>query len=142
MYTSPKDGRRRTTAPRITRIAQLRTGYCPLLNSYLSRIFNNLDKSCPKCDVAPHGLNQIFNCCKKTTDLQLIDQWERPVEVAKWLDLIPSGLNNRTTQNNPPSLPLMLTMPLLVPFTRRPHVIHHGVDAERSPHHKQVVDRQ
>ena len=23
-----------------------------------------------------------------------------------------------------------------------PHVIHHGVDAERSPHHKQVVDRQ
>ena len=23
-----------------------------------------------------------------------------------------------------------------------PHVIHHGVDPERSPHHKQVVDRQ
>ena len=29
-----------------------------------------------------------------------------------------------------------------VPPNPGPHIIRHGVDAERSPHHKQVVDRQ
>ena len=72
------------TVPRIARIRlpQLRTEYCPLLNFYLSRICNNVDNRCPKCDVAPHDVNHIFNCSKNTTDLQLIDLWERPVEVA------------------------------------------------------------
>ena len=36
----------------------------------------------------------------------------------------------------------LMTTPLLVPLTRGPHVIYHGVVAERSPQHKQVVDRQ
>ena len=51
------------TLPRIARIrlAQLRTGYCPLLNSYLSRIFDNVDNRCRKCDVAPHDVNHIVN---------------------------------------------------------------------------------
>ena len=94
--------------PRIARIrlAQLRTGYCPLLKSYLSRICDNVDNRCPKCDVAPHDVNHIFNCSMNSTDLKLIDLWERPVEVAKWLDLIPSVLHDGTAQNNPPSLPL------------------------------------
>ena len=42
----------------------------------------------------------------------------------------------------PCPVPPMLTVPLLAPLTRGPHVIHHSVDAERSPHHKEVVDRQ
>ena len=33
-------------------------------------------------------------------------------------------------------------MPLLVPLTRVPHAIQQGVDAESSPHHKQILDRQ
>ena len=33
-------------------------------------------------------------------------------------------------------------MSLLVTLTRGPHVIHHGVDAEMSPHHRRVGDRQ
>ena len=94
--------------PRIARIrlAQLRIRYCPLLNSYLSRICNNVDNRCPKFDLAPHDVNHIFNCSKNTTDLKLIDLWERPVEVAKVQDLIPSVLRYCTAQNNPPSLPL------------------------------------
>ena len=39
-------------------------------------------------------------------DLTVIDLWERPVEVAKWLDLIPSVLQDHFAQNSPPSLPL------------------------------------
>ena len=120
----------------------MRAGYCPQLNSYLSMIRNNVDNRCPNCDVAAHDIHHIFNCSKNTTDLKLIDLWGRRVEVTKWLDLIPSVLHDRTARNNPPSFSLILTMPLLVPLTRGTHVIHRGVDAERSPHHKQVVVRQ
>ena len=40
--------------------------------------------------------------CVRTT--KLIDLWERPVEVSKRLDLIPSVLHDRTAQKTPPSL--------------------------------------
>ena len=108
--TPPKIAEEEQTLPRIVRIrlAQLRTGYFPLLNSYFIRICDNVDKRCPKCDVAPHDVNQIFNCSKNTMDLKLIDLWKRPVEVAKWLDLIPSVLHDHIAQNNPPSFPFSL----------------------------------
>ena len=61
---------------------------------------------CPKCGVALREVNHIFNSSKNSTDLKLIDLWERPLEVAKWLDLIPLAPHDRTAQNNPPSLPL------------------------------------
>ena len=143
---SPKIAEGGQRLPRIARIqlAQLRIGYCPLLKFYLSRIWDNVDNRCPKCDVAPHEVNHIFKCSKNTTNLKLIDQWERPVEVAKWLNLITSFLHNHTAQNNPPSLPLSPSFDdaPTVPLTRGPHFIHHGVDAERSTHHKQAVYRQ
>ena len=69
-------------------ISTLRTGYCPLLNSYLSRIRINVDKLCPKCEVAPHDVHQIFNCSKDTTDMKVIELWEKPVEVANRLYLL------------------------------------------------------
>ena len=95
------------TLPPIARIrwAQLRTGYCTLLDSYLGSICGNVDNSCPKCDVAPHAVNHIFNWGNITTDLKLIDLWEEPIEAGKWLDFIPSVLHDPTAQNNPPSLP-------------------------------------
>ena len=54
------------TLPRFARIrlAQLRTGYCPLLNSYLSRICENVDNRCPKCDIAPHDVNHILTAVR------------------------------------------------------------------------------
>ena len=87
-------------------------------------------------------LRRRVYCSKNTTDLKVIDLWERPVEVANWLDLIPSVQHNHTAQDNPPSFSPMSTIPLLTPLAGEPHVIHHGVDVERSPLHKQVVDRQ
>ena len=44
------------------RIAQPRTGFCPLLDSYLRKICDNGDNRCPKCDAAPHDVNHISNC--------------------------------------------------------------------------------
>ena len=61
-----------------------------------------------------------------------------------------AGLNSisptrphNTAQNNPPSLPLSPDVDDAPPgpVNRGPYVIHHGVDAERLPHHKKVVDR-
>ena len=49
------------TLPRIAliRCTTVNTGYCPLLNSYLCRFSNNVDNSCPKCELAPHEVNHI-----------------------------------------------------------------------------------
>ena len=74
----------------------------------------------------------------------MIDPWERPVEVANCLDLIPLVQDDHTAQNSPPSLPLSpdVNDDPPDPLTRGPHVIHHGVDSRRSPHQKQDVYRQ
>ena len=61
------------------RLAQLRTGYCLLLKCYLRRISNNIDNCCPKCEVAPHDENQLFNCSKNTTRLKVLELCERLV---------------------------------------------------------------
>ena len=100
-----KDSKQTLTRISRNRLARLRTGYCPLLNSYLSGICDNIDYRCIKCDVAPRDVNHFLNCNKNTKDLKVIDLWERTVEVAKWLDVIPSVLHDHTAQNNPPSLP-------------------------------------
>ena len=105
-YPSLKDSRRRITVATncMYPTSATENWILSLLNSYLSRICNNVDNRCPKCDVAPHDVNHIFNCGENTMDLKFIDLWERPVQVAKWLDLIPSVIHDRTSQNNPPSL--------------------------------------
>ena len=129
------------------RLAQLRTGYFPVLNSHLSRICDNVDNRSHKCELAPLDVNRIFNCSKNTTGLKVFDLWERPVEVAYCLDLIPSDHTVKldyTAQKNPPSLPLSTDVGDAPPalLSRGLHLIHHGVGAERSPHHKQVLDWQ
>ena len=72
------------------------------------------------------------------------DLWERPVEVANWLDLVPSVQHDHTAQNNPLSLPLSpdVNDAPSRPLTRGPHVVHHDVEGERSPRRKQFVNRQ
>ena len=73
-----------------------------------------------------------------------MDLWESPEDVANWPDLIPSVQDNHTAQDNPPFFPFSrdedaATLGFL---TQRPHVIHHGLDAERTPHYNQIVDTQ
>ena len=94
--------------PQIARIqlAELRTGFCPLLNSHLIRFCDNVDNRCPNFDLGPYDINHFFNYSKNTKELKMINSWERPVEIAKMLDLIPPVLHdhNHTAQNNSPSL--------------------------------------
>ena len=60
----------------------------------------------------------------------MIDLWERPVEVANWLDLMSSVQHDHT----PPSSPLFPDKNDAppAPLTRVPHVIHHGQKGRRT----------
>lgn len=55
---------------------------------YQSRINNNVVNSCPSCGTSPHDAGHIFSCRNNPTDLEVIDLWLRPVEVANFLGLI------------------------------------------------------
>ena len=71
----------------------------------------------------------------------MIELWKRQVEVANWLDLIPSVQHNHMhrTIHLPCPFPPMLAMPRLCP---PPKPRDHGLDAASSLRHKQVGDRQ
>ena len=43
-----------------TRLAQLRSGYCPLLNSYLSRTDEEIQNSCTFCNNEEHTVKHLF----------------------------------------------------------------------------------
>ena len=75
-------------------------------------------------------------------DLNLIDLWERPAEVAKWLNLIPSALQERNSPNNPPSLQFSLDVDDHTPGPPNLGSACHSPQRRRkkSPHQKQVVD--
>ena len=63
--------------PRFTRtiLAQLRSGWSNILNSYRARIITGTSYSCPSCNQAPHGMVHIFSCPAKPTDLRPMDLW-------------------------------------------------------------------
>ena len=75
--------------PRKTRstLAQLRSGYSSHLNSTLSRINNEIQNKCPYCSQTPHNTNHLFSCPSKPTRLNVRSLWEKPVEVAAFLEL-------------------------------------------------------
>ena len=64
--------------PRITRIrlAQLRSGYSPMLRSYMSRINTAVEDSCPDCKMPGHNVEYLFNCAKNETNLTYDDLGE------------------------------------------------------------------
>ena len=61
-----------------TTLAQLRSGHCWLLNSYMARISD----VCPECGVAPHSVEHLFNCQSHPTQLTVQDLWDNPATVA------------------------------------------------------------
>jgi hypothetical protein len=69
-------------------LAQLRSGYSKYLNSYLSRIDPQIHDICPKCKLGPHDTNHLFNCTSSPTQLEVVDLWKKPVEVAIFLELL------------------------------------------------------
>ena len=79
--------------PRSTRtnLAQLRSGYCPLLTSYMSRLDPNVKNECPLCKSQPHDTAHLFSCPQRPTTLEATSLWENPIEAAQLLNLIPDN---------------------------------------------------
>ena len=75
--------------PRSTRVklAQLRSGYSKLLNSYMSRIDPEVRDVCPDCQESPHDTKHLFECKKKPTHFTIDSLWLLPVEAASFLGL-------------------------------------------------------
>ena len=70
-----------------TRLAQLRSGFSYLLNSYKNRIDENIQNLCPLCKTSPHDVRHIFICNSNPTDLVLTDLWQNPKMVAEFFQL-------------------------------------------------------
>ena len=87
--TSPDERR----LPRSTRttLAQLRSGYCPLLTSYMSRLDPSVKNECPLCESQPHYTAHLFSCPQRPTTLEATSLWENPIEAARFLNLIPDN---------------------------------------------------
>ncbi|XP_067636615.1 uncharacterized protein [Eurosta solidaginis] len=85
----PKLAEEERILPRETRVtlAQLRSGYCNRLNSYISRINPDIQNVCPACNVSPHDTNHLFNCNVEPTPLTPLSLWSTPVETASFLGL-------------------------------------------------------
>lgn len=69
-------------------LAQLRSGYCKLLQSYQARIHGQADLDrCPDCGATPHDVSHLFNCTSNPTTYTTLDLWNQPVGVAGFLRL-------------------------------------------------------
>ncbi|KAI5726233.1 hypothetical protein M8J77_025612 [Diaphorina citri] len=75
--------------PRSTRctLAQLRSGWCKLLNNYKARLDPSVADTCPLCQSLNHDVWHLFSCPSKPTTLDPTSLWTDPVVVAKFLDL-------------------------------------------------------
>ncbi|GAB0099134.1 hypothetical protein DMENIID0001_149740 [Sergentomyia squamirostris] len=77
--------------PRETRctLAQLRSGFCRLLNNYRHRLDPEVHDKCADCGHAPHDVGHLFECPQKPNPghLDVADLWARPREVAEFLAL-------------------------------------------------------
>ena len=86
--------------PRATRstLAQLRSGYSIMLNSYKSRI-NRLEPVldiCPLCQQPGHTTEHLFSCPANPTTLSPSDLWLRPLDCARFLNLATSDIVDDT----------------------------------------------
>ena len=73
-----------------TLLAQLRSGDCICLLSYLMRIGRAPDAVCPECRIRRHTTSHLFCCEARPTSLQILDLWKHPVVVIKFLKSLPS----------------------------------------------------
>ena len=96
-----------TTLSRATRctLSQLRSGFCRSLNSYQQRIGAAADSSCPECHTNDHSVPHLFDCPSHPTTLTTVDLWERPTEVAGFLETLPSFDHLRPLPRPPPEPP-------------------------------------
>ena len=74
-----------------TGLTRLRSGYCRTLNSYMSRIKEEVQDVCPRCDASPHNTLHLFNCLANPTVLDVTSLWTHPREAAIFLQLEPGA---------------------------------------------------
>ena len=76
--------------PRMTRskLAQLRSGYSPFLQSYLARIDSRIDPKCTDCNLEDHTTVHVFNCPTKPTRLTPTNLWTKPKKCAEFLGIL------------------------------------------------------
>lgn len=85
----PAIAKEETELPRTTRskLAQLRSGFSRMLNSYQHRLDPTIDDKCEKCGESPHDTAHLFDCHSNPTTLTPIDLWTHPKETAQFLNL-------------------------------------------------------
>ena len=86
-------------------LSQLRSGFCPALNSYLARVGRAPDDLCPSCRGAPHTTSHLFSCPSHPTRLEVSDLWERPVSVVEYLLTLPFPFHLPALYRPPPEPP-------------------------------------
>ena len=68
-------------------LAQLRSGYSSMLNSYLIAINASDTDQCSNCNLEKHTTNHLFNCPASSTDPDVKSLWNGPKNIAILLDL-------------------------------------------------------
>ena len=53
----------------------------------MSRIDESVTDACPLCNFTPHDTAHLFNCPENRTDLEVIDLWTKPTQVATFLNV-------------------------------------------------------
>ena len=91
--------------PHRSTLAQLRSGYCVSLRSYLFSIGRAENSLCPKCRAAHHDPPHLFNCPAYPTNLTVWDLWACPRETAAFLTSLPSFSHLPPVSPPPPAIP-------------------------------------
>ena len=92
--------------PRKTRrtLAQLRSGECMALNSYLHKVGWSDTPLCPCCRSEEHTTQHLFDCPAHQTEREPIDLWLRPILSTDFLRTLPF-MDLPETRRPPPEPP-------------------------------------
>ena len=88
-----------------TLLAQLRSGDCICLLSYLMRVGRAPDAVCPECRIRRHTTIHLFSCEARPTSLQILDLWTHPVAAINFLKSLPSFSSVLSPEPPPPRPP-------------------------------------
>ena len=86
-------------------LAQLRSGFCKLLLSFLNRIGKSRSSTCPHCNSLPDTTSHLFSCPSFPTPLRPIDLWLRPCKAALFLSNSPTFAHLPDIDPPPPRPP-------------------------------------
>lgn len=70
-----------------TILAQLRSEFSFILNSYRVKIILGIVNRCLKCNNSSYGKSHSINCMSSTIDVRLIGLWAKAIDIAHFLEL-------------------------------------------------------